>query len=653
MPVHLSGALDSKKAAEFDSANYDYSYPYGLDLSPKSTVHKKIVDRVLLYANQGATAISQRHGSWKEIDRTLTAYIELDDDEVELRDEDGRKPTSIVFPFSYAILETFLSYLTSAFYQEPIFRYEGVSPEDTVGAILLTKIIDMQCYKAKTLLNLHTMWRDSLAYGFGLVGTGWKRETTQIVRAPKAEFFGFQIPLPRKVRKELVTFEGNYLINVDPYKQILDPDVPVTDFQKSEYFGWVEQSNFMKMLREEKDGKNFFNAKYLRHLKNRRTAVFSQDSSGRNDKSSAPSARTDDSWVVDKIRLYMDIIPDELGIGNSSDPERYIVEVAADCIITRFEKLSLLHGNYPAAVCAPDFDGYATTPISRLEVLYGLQHTLDFMFNSHVANVRKAVNDTIIVDPEVINLPDFNRKHGKEGGIVRVRKPYWGMGKIKDSITQLAINDITRGHVVDASQIQDAMERIAGVDAATMGVLRKGGPERLTKGEFQGTRSGNITRLERVAKLIGLQAMQDIGTIFAHHTQQFMKEETWVNITGKWEEQLREAFSREAGKYNVVGDKMKVSPYDLLIDFDLKVRDGSIPGGNYSPVWENLFELVANHPELSQKFDLVKIFKHIARNNGEKNPEEYVIKVAPDQQVLQQAEAGNVVPMQAPAERVA
>jgi len=289
---------------------------------------------------------------------------------------------------------------------------------------------------------------------------------------------------------------------------------------------------------------------------------------------------------------------------------------------------------FPIAVAAPDYDGYGITPVSRLETLYGLQHTLNWMFNAHVQNVRKVINDTLIVDPYLINVPDI--EDAKEGGVVRTRRPAWGRG-VKDSIMQLAVSDVTRGHVADASIIREAMDKIGATDSWTMGSLRSSGPERLTGKEFEGTQKGGFTRLERVAKIVGVQAMQDIGYMFAYHTQQFMTEEVYIKTTGRSQERLMMEY----------GDTthLKVSPYDLLIDYDLKVRDGSVPGGNYSGVWENMFKLLTEHPELQQKFDIMRIFKHILRNNGAKNTEEFIkVQQLPDEQVAQQAQAGNIVP---------
>jgi len=54
---------------------------------------------------------------------------------------------------------------------------------------------------------------------------------------------------------------------------------------------------------------------------------------------------------------------------------------------------------------------------------------------------------------------------------------------------------------------------------------------------------------------------------------------------------------------------------------------------------------------LAQQFDIVKIFKHIARNAGAKNVNEFVRRgggmttsTMPDEEIANQVQAGNLVP---------
>lgn len=88
-----------------------------------------------------------------------------------------------------------------------------------------------------------------------------------------------------------------------------------------------------------------------------------------------------------------------------------------------------------------------------------------------------------------------------------------------------------------------------------------------------------------------------------------------------------------------------VNPYQILVDYDVRVRDGSVPGGNYSEVWLKMWESIVGNEELAQTFDTVRIFKHIARNAGAKNVDSFLrVNTMGDQQVQGQVQAGNLIP---------
>ena len=141
MPPILNGNTGySSRGISFDE-KYDYTYPDGLDLVPGNAKHDKLRDLIMQRASLSATTMSTRHKAWNDIDFTLTSYIPVDEKEKSVKENDSRKPISIVFPYSYTVLETLLSFYVAAFLQDPIFRYEGVGPHDVVGAILLEKLI--------------------------------------------------------------------------------------------------------------------------------------------------------------------------------------------------------------------------------------------------------------------------------------------------------------------------------------------------------------------------------------------------------------------------------------------------------------------------------------------------------------------------------
>jgi hypothetical protein len=384
--------------------------------------------------------------------------------------------------------------------------------------------------------------------------------------------------------------------------------------------------------------------KYLKNKKNKRSS-FALDESDRQTKhgGSTDMHRAISGTVspVDIIHMYITLIPREWKLSPSEVPEKWYFELAGDDVIIACEKADHNHGMYPMAVASPEYDGYSITPIGRMEVLYGLQHTLDFLFNSHVANVRKAINDMLVVDPYLVNINDL--KDPQPGKLIRLRRPAWGRG-VDKVVQQLQVNDITRLNISDSAYITQWMDRISGADQSMQGSLRMSGPERLTGAEFSGTRSSAVSRLQRLAMIIGMQFMQDVGTQFAVHTQQYMSQDAYIAIIGRYSDALQKNFG--AGK-----TRGRVSPSDLAINYDMIVRDGSIPGGNFSQNWIELFKTIGTSPELSQQFDVVRIFTYIAQQLGAKNVEDFRRNLnriqavqMPDDQVQQQVQAGNMIP---------
>uniref|UniRef100_A0A6M3K7P6 Portal protein n=1 Tax=viral metagenome TaxID=1070528 RepID=A0A6M3K7P6_9ZZZZ len=656
MPNIIRGNEAFGNTSTFVGKEFEYDYPFELNLDPKGDLHRDIVNRIMKYAQEAAGNISNRYESWNEIDRTLTAYIELDDKEEEVIYNDYRKPVSIVFPNTYAIMETIQAYLVAAFYQDPIFRYEGVGPEDVIGSILMEKVIDLHCNKTKVGLDLHTMFRDSLAYGIGMVSPTWKKDDGW--RTVVREQTGLLGLFNQKVKgvEKATLFEGNALENIDPYLALPDPNVSIHKVQDGEFFGWVERTNYSNLLSNEKNDSDYFNVKYVDSVHNKGTSIYGYDKSDRDKKwtggrqkryHTEPGAGYGIKGGMatkpcDVVHMYIKLIPKEWKIGTAEYPEKWLFSVAADSVIVRAKPLDLDHNKFPVAIAAPDFDGYSAIPVSRLEMLNGLQRVLDWMFNMHIANVRKTINDVLIYDPYLINSKDINSPEA--GKRIRIRRPGWGRPDIaKGAVHQLQIADVTRQHIPDSSWIVQWQQKIGGADDVAMGALRQGGPERLSKAEFQGTQQGQFSRLGRIARVIGLQAMQDIGEMFAAHTQQLMTEEQYVKITGRWQEVLM----KEQGISNIKKNRgrISVSPFDILVQYDLKVRDGSVPGGNYSDVWMRMFEVIAKIPELNEKFDIARIFAHIARNNGAKDVNSFIrTRVISDEEASVGEEKGNLVP---------
>lgn len=675
MPKMSPDFPDRRYSYDFELKNYDYDYPFNLNLKPKTEIHDKIVTNIVQMAFESNNVVSRRYEAWKRTDEVLTCYIEPSELETKIRAKSSTKPISVVIPQSYAIMELLLTYITAALLEDPIFRYEGSSPEDVLGSILLQKSIEYQARRSKMFLALHTTFRDSFAYGFGVGSPAWTTrynvvERTVKLNSPiqslKSRLFGS--PTEMKVSVEQLSYEGNRIHYIDPYLYLPDPNVPVTDVQDGERAGWLEMTNLMDLLKEEGDGGELFNVRYLKHIGNCTSVINKNDSSGRGTRTN--TARGVDynrygntSNPVDTIFMYCKILPKEWklpGGFNNKDgeyPEIWQFGVAGDSILISLKRLNLNHNMIPMAVCAPNTDGYAVAPISNVELFDGLQKVTDFLFNSFITGQRRSLNGMIVVDPDIINLNDL--KDPEPGKLIRTRKARWGQG-ISDGIQQLRTDDSAFTNNINyVHAITEMMKNFSGATDNLSGARRKTA-ERVTAEEVRGDRFSSLSRLEHIAKMISWQYMHDMGYMLASQTQQLMTQETYYKITGEWQEVLMR-------EYQQTSDYMKVSPYDILVDYDVIPKDGTIPGGNFSQAWIQMFQSIVSVPELNQKIDITKLFKAIMRELGAKNVDQFDRQMAPDQRaqyiqqaqqtppntqmsmasdedVIRQAEAGNLVP---------
>jgi hypothetical protein len=651
MPTIIAGSEFSKSAPALDvgNINYEYAYPDDLNLKPGSKLHENLKEKILERARASMRVMQRKHDAWNEISKSLKAYTTEEDVEEHKK---KMKSAPIIVPVTYATLETLLTYFVASFLQDPIFRYEATSPEDVIKGILLEHVIRKQTSYFKAGLGLHTQWRDSFAYGFGVVAPAWKRVTGKrisikdngVVSSVISRFIpGTKV----KVVSDVTLFEGNELVNIDPFKYLPDTNVPINDVQSGEYVGWIDTTNRMALLNEEKaseEGERF-NAKYLKHMLTGRSAILKYGR--RDDELSRLTYQREGvlgtTTPIDVIYMYVDIIPEEWDLGSGSYPEKWFFALAGDQVILQATPLNLNHNLFPLAVASPDYDGYSVTPPARLDILSGMQETIDWLFSSHIANVRKAINDMYIVDPSMVNVYDLATP--RPGKIIRTRKAMWGRG-VKDVIQQLPVSDVTQGHIKDSSVIMDIINRTSSASESLQGFMVTKG-ERKSAVEARNSFTGAISRLQKSARIVGMQAMETLAYMYASHTQQLMEEETFVKIVGDYEAQLMQEFGN-----NLKNGRVRVRPEDIMVDYDIIPHDGSMPGGEPPDLWVNLFQVLGQSPELLQAFDIVKIFKHVARQLGAKNVNDFVRKggdvnfqVRSDEAVQKEVDKGNLVPV--------
>jgi len=631
------------------SKEYDYDYPEGLNFKPGSELHQEMLNRILDYAADSREAISPRFDSWNKIDHHLTGYVPRTEDETILKMQDSRKPVSVVVPISYAIREALLTNLSAVFFQDMLFPYEGVGPEDTVGAILFQHLIQQQVMRSGMELDLNTQWADGLSYGLGVLVPRWTREyspTAEVLSMAAMEDGGYGIveEAGEAYSYRRMVWEGNSTETIEPYRYLPDPNVPAHKVQKSRYVGWLSTESYYDLLAREYDGEEgLFNVKYVRTTRGR--SFLSDEMSARGDREGLYRDDRQDTDLVDVIWMYVTLIPSEFGLGSGDYPEKWVFGIANDAVIVKANRIGLSHNQYPITVCCPDYDGYSIAPLSRLEVVYGLQETVDWLLSSRIANLRKTINGVFIIDPFMVNEEDVKRRMSQPGGYFRTRRQNWGRG-VENAIKQLEIRDVTANTVMDINYMIGIIERVGGANATFQGAFTEDAPERRTKAEFEGVTRNASARLGHTGRKINIQCVRPLGFMLASHTQQFMSQEAYVKLTGDWPMVLAKEYGLD-----VMQDRIRVRPEDLDIRYDIAPIETKLPASQDGQMMLQLYQTALQNPLLSQRFDLVRMYKSIARRFGERNIDSFEIQVTamPDQQLLNEAASGNMVPLGGPA----
>lgn len=638
----------------FMGKSFNYTYPYGLDLNPNSEFHGKLLRFLLDKIDASFRDVSNRYPLMQEIDNMLNVFIPLDIIERRAKNKDPREPVHIVVPEMHAILETLLTYMMAVYSDSVIFKYAGVGSEDTYGAALMERLIDFQAKKQKMLLNLYAFWRDVFSYGRGYIMPHWKVIKGSRMRRRRKITKGLDqgTGLPIETTKFLdgkpeivpkLLYEGNELININPYGAFPDSSVAAGDLQKGTFFASADRTNWITLMENEQDDPKFnFNMKYLQEYNKPFTSRFVTSHAEKDRTFSADAGG--DQRIIDTVFLELKLIPSEHDMGDSKDVERWEFGISGDKLITSARKLEDIHGKLNVVEAATEFDGKTAFPISKLETVFGLQEVENYMFNSRVLNNRMTINSGWLIDPMMVNEDDLHNPG--PGMVVRMVEQLWGRGnKVTDFLQPLVSPDVTANNItVDVPLISQIMRTSSGAEDSALGVVRSRG-ERISATEVSGARSSVLSRLARMAMIISLQAHQDLAEMMALNVQQYMTESTYIRTAGNWERDLKDT-------YNIKNDRLKITPFDLLIDFDTYPGDTLSTGAEDLPSMMQIFQIVGANENLAQQFDIFRMVRGLARVMGFKNINDFITEnkgqqivpnIASQESIARGVEKGNLV----------
>jgi len=454
-----------------------------------SEEHKLILEAVRQRRKMSHDGMSTRYTAWAEMEERFRAYIKPTDGDAKrekLKKEGKTQYVTLVVPYDYALLLTLHTYISAVFLaRNPVFQYDARHGETAAQVDAVEAVINYQQTVGEWLVPLYIWLMDCPKYGLGVIGSDWRDEsvvTTESAREPLT-YFGIPTGRMRDVRRtiRIPGYSGHRLFNIRPQDFFPDTRVSIARFQEGEFCGRRVNVGWNTIVKRQQQGL-YYNIDAMK--KN----MVVKDSSLRDRGSSqlvlpdemetfyvSPAQTGDKSKEIknniDLFELEVELIPKAWKLGTSESPEKWVITTGNEAVILSAEPLGLYHDKFTFDVIEHEVEGYALSKRSLLEVLAPLNDTLSWLFNSHMHNVRKAMNDMLVVDPSGVTMKDFTDPDA--GRLIRLKPEAYG----KDArafVHQLQVVDVTQNHLRDSQLVMDLMQRIPGIVENAMGQQNKG-----------------------------------------------------------------------------------------------------------------------------------------------------------------------------------
>lgn len=610
-----------------------------LRLKPGSELHSKVLSYLLERITMSEREMEKFYARWQIAEMKAQAYINLENWEQKLKEnhqDKGKAPKalSITIPYSFATISTIVTYLIHTFCgRKPIFQVGSYKKETQANAQMMELVNQYNADHTRLVRHLFQFLTDGETYGLGILRTAWKEEKALRTVRKKVPRWGFlNVFLGdeiKKTKEERIVYAGNEVNAQDPFMFFPDPRVPMVEVnRRGEFVFWRNFDGKHTLKKAESKGL----VKWIDAIPAQTTSDRSKQDSNRNLLSggnSHPGLRSNSAeyWGGSSYQIdqgTIEIIPAELGLGRSEVPEKWLFTIANKSQIIQAEPLDLDHGMHPVCVIEPYTLGYGFGQPGLSDYSNPIQDTLSWFINSHIANVRTALNNMIIVNPSMVEMQDL--KDPEPGKIIRLKKAAYGQD-IRSVIQQMTIMDVTGGHVRDFEMMMRLGDSLSSITDNIRGLQDSGG--RKTATEVRTSGEAAASRLASHARLISAQGIVDLTEQLTINNQQFLEQEFYLSLVGM--EGLSKPINIPEAFYDKDRQGVLISPEMLVGDFHFPIHDGTLPIDRVAmlDVWKEIFLAVAGDQQLRSEFSVPGIFKHIAELGGAKNLDQFKVNITP------------------------
>ncbi len=592
-----------------------------LEGEEQSAFHKQVLNDSLALVKLSRSKMQEYYTKWDRNDEIFRSIRPRDKEDTQAKERG--EPEKMVVPIAFSQAQTFVAFCYSLFTQrDRIFELEGFSADDDraakVGEALLAQ--NLRYNKFEAILDLFL--RDIARFGVGVIKVLWttqKQTVTEQVETPGSTFLGMQLTRSKikEVEKEVVKYQGNKLTHISPYRFLPDPRLPLIRYQEGEFCASEDFYSMAQLKQWEREGVTT-GVKFIKPLSRDvdLSARGQRYDDGHDDQGAfLPGAGRGDGQVKKTVlvtEVQREIIPadymvDDVPMGPEDYPIKYVIWIANNTRVIKCEPLGYVHNEF-TYICAPFiYDDCVHLPDGLMDTIGTLSDVITWFINSRITNVRKVIQDKLVVQPKNIEMDDLDARRP----VIRLKSA--AIGDISRSIMQLPLQDVTTNHIQDAKYLHEVVQIVTGINDTILGQFQ---PGRRSATEHRNVTSGSAARLKSCASVIYWVALEPLAKQMLSNLQDGLDKEQFVKILGIEEATAGEKF-------------IGVTKTDLVGSYDFNAFDGTLPSerSNTAAALEEVLKMLISNPNAAVLFGLdpKKILREIMILRGIKNPERFAL----------------------------
>lgn len=531
----------------------------------------------------------KRYDNWELNDQVYRGIRKIDDEDKSAMKRKG--PVKFIMPVTYAQVNTFVSFFLAVVNQnDTLYQLGGSGVEDDaaakVGEVVLEQNLEHNNFRHQKIKQFAT---DIAKYGVGILKHSWTTKTKRVARqqTQMSQQPGMTpVQQTQTVVEDAITYQGNIINCVSPFRWFPDPRLPITRFQEGEFCASEDEftRNQMPMLeaRGEAAGTQYIKDIGQEMMEPRRS--FSFQNAGTNFVTGSGAARQ--VVIITEVQRFINPAQTTIG-GQALDPSKdyecmFLIWYANDSRVIRIEECNYPHGQFTYDASQYEEDQINFINEGMIDKLSALQDVVDWLINSRITNVRKVIGNQLIVDPKGIELQDLRDRKP----VIRLKPAVQGTD-VRRWIHQLPLTDVTTNHLQDVEFLNGYAKQTTGITENLLGQFASG---RRSAAEARNVNSNATARIMAIVEAIWHSALLPLGRKMLANLQAGLTVPVLVRVYGE-----QNSATNQAG----VAKFKSVQPEDLEGTYDFLVFDGTLPSqrAQQAQVLQELLGMIIAKPE--------------------------------------------------------